>query len=52
MPTTTPQDRLAADVTDTLAFWRKVAAMAAADHPSHVVVRVLDGILRRVGAPR
>ena len=52
MPTTTPQDRLAVDLTDTLAFWREVASKASADHPSHVVVRVLEGILRRSGAPR
>ena len=32
---------------DTLAFWRTVANGAAPDHPSHVVVRVLEGPARR-----
>ncbi len=35
------------DLLDTLAFWREVAKGAAPDHPSHVVVRVLEGLLRR-----
>jgi hypothetical protein len=37
----------AADLLDTLAFWREVARGAAPDHPSHVVVRVLEGLPRR-----
>lgn len=37
----------ASDLLDTLAFWRDVAAKAAPDHPAHVVVRVLEGLLRR-----
>ena len=45
-------DTRADAVSDTLAFWREVASKSAADHPSRVVVRVLEGILRRVGAPR
>ena len=32
---------------DTLAFWREVANGATPDHPSHVVVRVLEGLARR-----
>ena len=31
---------------DALAFWRDVARGAAPDHPSHVVVRVLEGLAR------
>jgi len=31
---------------DTIAFWREVAKGAALDHPSHVVVRVLEGLAR------
>jgi len=42
MPTTATSDLL-----DTLAFWREVAWGAASDHPSHVVVRVLEGLARR-----
>lgn len=37
----------APDLADTLAFWRTVAAGAAPDHPAHVVVRVLEGLMRR-----
>lgn len=33
-------------VTETLRFWREVARGAAPDHPSHVVVRVLEGLVR------
>lgn len=47
---TTPTE---ASVTrDTLAFWRSVATNADGDHPSHVVVRVLESILRAVESPR
>lgn len=42
MPTT-----YTSDLTDTLAFWSDVARSAAPDHPAHVVVRVLEGLLRR-----
>lgn len=39
-------------VADALRFWRMVADGAAPEHPSRLVVRVLESIQRRVGAPR
>lgn len=37
------------EIRASLDFWRDVARGAAKDHPSHLVVRELEAVLRRAG---